>query len=254
MNGRRNGDQKRNYLEVLRHTFREINQSFEKLEAVEKVPMPDNPKITVSYQHLNRLERMGEEYYAPDGSEKKYYIRQLLGIIDENMFNQLLHQLKSDFSALSEVEPQRRGFVFEKFLNKFFSLFDLNPMNTFRNLGEQIDGSFQMGNVVYLVEAKWQRNQTSSADLLVFDGKVSGRAKWTRGLFISISGFSKESLLAFSKGRQTSIIGMDGRDLEYILNKELTLPEAISLKSRYAAETNEIHAPLPELKRRYHTS
>ncbi|MGD2085098.1 MAG: restriction endonuclease [Candidatus Aminicenantes bacterium] len=122
--------------------------------------------------------------------------------------------------------------------------------DSFRNTGEQIDGSFQMGTDIYLVEAKWQNKKTGQADLLVFDGKVSGKAKWTRGLFISISGFTKEGLKAFSKGRSTSIIGMDGNDLENILDRKFTLPEAIWLKSRYAAETNECFCPLPDLKKR----
>ena len=98
---------------------------------------------------------------------------------------------------------------------------------------------------------KKRDNKTGQADLLAFEGKVSGKAKWTRGLFVSISGFTDDGLAAFSKGRPTSIIGMDGNDLKAILNRKFTLPEAISLKSRYAAETNEFFCPLPALKKRY---
>jgi restriction endonuclease Mrr len=108
-----------------------------------------------------------------------------------------------------------------------------------------------MGNDIYLVEAKWHGSEIGQADLLIFNEKVSGKATWTRGLFISISGFTKEGLKAFSKGRPTSIIGMDGEDLKTILDRKFTLPEAIALKSRYAAETNEFFRPLPELKKRY---
>lgn len=108
-----------------------------------------------------------------------------------------------------------------------------------------------MDNDIYLVEAKWQKNKIGQADLLVFDGKVSRKAKWTRGFFISMSGFAEDGQIAFSKGQSTSIIGMDGSDLEYILEGRLTLSEAISLKLRHAAETNEFFAPLSELKKKY---
>ncbi|UCH98245.1 MAG: leucine-rich repeat domain-containing protein [Candidatus Aminicenantes bacterium] len=243
------GEQKRDYFSAILHTFREINSSFEKLEAIEKVPMPDEPGITVSYKHLIRLEQKGREYYEPDGSEKEYNVKQLLGTVDKNMYNQLLDQLIKEFKILSKLEPQKRGFEFEKFLNRLFELYDLNPRNSFKNTGEQIDGSFQMDNDTFLVEAKWQKNKIGQDDLLVFDGKISRKAKWTRGLFISISGFSDDGQIAFSKGQSTSIIGMDSSDLEYILDRKLTLPEAISLKLRHTAETNDFFAPLPELKK-----
>ncbi|MGD2089377.1 MAG: COR domain-containing protein [Candidatus Aminicenantes bacterium] len=245
------GEQKRDYFAAILHTFREINSSFEKLEAIEEVPMPDNLRITVEYEHLVWLEKSGADTYAPNRARKFYNIRDLLGTVDNDAYTKLLTDLKNKFLALSELEPQKRGFEFEKFLNRLFELYDLNPRNSFKNTGEQIDGSFQMGSDIYLVEAKWQKNKIGQADLLVFAGKVSRKAKWTRGFFISMSGFSDDGQEAFSKGQPTSIIGMDGSDLEYILDRKFTLPEAISLKLRHAAETNEFFAPLPELKKRY---
>ncbi len=245
------GEQKRDYFAAILHALRVINDSFEKLEAVEKVPMPDEPNITASYNHLILLEKRGIDQFIPDGSEREYNVKQLLGTIDKDTYGQLLTQIKNEFSALSTLDPQERGVEFEKFLNRLFQLYDLAPKDSFRKTGEQIDGSFQMGGDTYLLEAKWRNDKTWQADLLVFEGKVSGKAKWTRGLFISISGFTNKGLAAFSKGRQTSIIGMDGEDLEAILERKFTLPEAIELKSRYAAETNEFFCPLPELKKRY---
>ena len=245
------GEQKRDYFAAILHTFRDINSSFEKLEAIEKVPMPDEPNITVTYEHLIFLEQKNKKEYIPDGSKKEYSVKQLLGTIDRYTYNQLLSQLRNEFLELSKFESRKRGFEFEKFLNGLFQLFNLAPKDSFRNTGEQIDGSFQMGNDIYLVEAKWQNKKTGQADLLAFNEKVSGKAKWARGLFISIPGFSDNGLAAFSKGRPTSIIGMDGNDLKDILDRKFTLPEAIALKSRYAAETNEFFYPLPALKKRY---
>ncbi|MHC4866383.1 MAG: COR domain-containing protein [Planctomycetota bacterium] len=76
-----NGDQRRDYFAVVRYAFLSINNSFEKLLFTEKVPMPDSPTITVSYSHLATLERMGVEQYIPDGSEKQYNVKDLLGTI-----------------------------------------------------------------------------------------------------------------------------------------------------------------------------
>lgn len=95
-----NGEQRRDYFSVIRHAFLTINNSFEKLQFVEKVPMQDEPSITVSYQHLTRLEKMGVEKYIPDGSEKAYKIKDLLGTIyvekkTEEEILRLLTKIKS---------------------------------------------------------------------------------------------------------------------------------------------------------------
>lgn len=96
-----NGAQKRDYFSVIRYAFQSINSSFEKLEAIEKVPMPDAAAVTVSYEHLIRLERKAVEEYIPDGSEKAYKVKDLLGTIyvekkTEKEILQLLKKLKEE--------------------------------------------------------------------------------------------------------------------------------------------------------------
>jgi len=148
-----------------------------------------------------------------------------------------LAKLRDDFLNVSQLEPQQRGFAFEKFLNELFALFDLAPRNSFRLVGEQIDGSFQLNADTYLVEAKWQAKPTAQDDLLIFRGKVEAKSTWARGLFISNSGFAEDGLAAFSRGRATNIIGMSGQDLYFVLNNEISLIDAINHKARRAAET-----------------
>jgi GTPase SAR1 family protein len=94
-----NGAQRRDYFSVIRYAFQSINKSFEKLEATEKVPMPDDPAVTVSYEHLIRLEGKDVKEYIPDGAEKEYKVRDLLGTVyvekkTETESLQLLRKLK----------------------------------------------------------------------------------------------------------------------------------------------------------------
>lgn len=145
--------------------------------------------------------------------------------------------LKNDFHLISQIEPQKRGFEFERFLNELFALFNLAPKKSFRITGEQIDGSFQINDNTYLLEAKWQAKQTSQDDLLIFRGKVESKSTWARGVFISYSGFTDDGLTALSKGKATNIIGINGQDLHFILNGEISLVDAINKKARRAVET-----------------
>lgn len=114
---------------------------------------------------------------------------------------------------ISILSPQERGLRFEGFLSDLFAAFDLAPRGSFRLVGEQIDGSFRLHTETYLVEAKWHGPQIGFADLMAFSGKVAGKAAWARGLFVSNSGFTQEGLEAFSRGRQTNLICVDGLDL-----------------------------------------
>ena len=123
----------------------------------------------------------------------------------------------------------------------------INPKTPFRVKGEQIDGSFKLGGDTYLVEAKWQAGQTGLADLLTFSGKVSGKATWSRGVFISNSGFTPDGLEAFKSGRQTNIFCLDGFDLHEIVHNRLSLIAVLEDKLRKAAETNRAFVPVREL-------
>jgi len=95
------GQQKRDFFAVIRHALFSINRSFEKIQAIEKVPMPDQPSVTISYEHLTRLEKLGEKTYIPDGSDKSYNVKDLLGTIQvenrtEEEILRLLNKLKTE--------------------------------------------------------------------------------------------------------------------------------------------------------------
>ncbi|WP_440955314.1 COR domain-containing protein [Methanosarcina sp. Mfa9] len=94
-----NGGQKRDYFSSILFNLREINRSFEKLKAVEKIPVPDEPDVAVSYDHLVYLEEVGEDKYRPEGSRKAYSVRDLLGTVNngskqEELLEEILHILK----------------------------------------------------------------------------------------------------------------------------------------------------------------
>jgi Restriction endonuclease len=156
--------------------------------------------------------------------------------------------LKDRFMQLTAMAPQLRGFAFEKFLAEMFTAYGLAPRGSFRLIGEQIDGSFHLNTDFYLVEAKWHDPKIGISDLLTFSGKVDGKATWSRGLFVSFSGFTEDAIQAFSRGRRTNLICMDGLDLYDILDHRYSLPKVLAAKARRAAETNAAYVPLRELK------
>jgi hypothetical protein len=186
---------------ITREEIQELNDLILKVEF--KIPELWDPKF------LDTLPRKNLRVEALDDDDKQGKIE----------------MLRNSFVKLSDLQPQTRGFEFEKFLQEMFEVFDLRPHSPFRLKGEQIDGSFQIDPHTYLVEAKWQNSETGLADFLVFQGKVGGKARWSRGLFISFNGFSEEGLEAFSRNATTSILGMTGQDVYFVLDGEISLIE-----------------------------
>lgn len=143
--------------------------------------------------------------------------------------------LRGELVGLSQLAAQARGYAFEALLRDLFNVYGLKARDPFRLKGEQIDGSFALQGEIYLVEAKWQAAPTGVADLHTFHGKLEQKAAWTRGLFVSNSGFTEEGLAAFGRGKR--VICMDGLDLFETLNRELPLNYVLESKVRRAAET-----------------
>ncbi|MGB5685910.1 MAG: COR domain-containing protein [Candidatus Electrothrix sp.] len=80
------GKERKVYLALIWLCLREINASFEGLNVSERVPLPDQPSISVDYQSLlNNLEQ-NVERFVPEGSDKAYRVSELLiGIHLDNM-------------------------------------------------------------------------------------------------------------------------------------------------------------------------
>ncbi len=75
------GQARRDYLAVIRSEIRHIHRRFENLVFTERIPLPDQPELGVSYDHLIRLESEGETQIFPEGATHRYLISELLGSV-----------------------------------------------------------------------------------------------------------------------------------------------------------------------------
>jgi len=153
--------------------------------------------------------------------------------------------LKQALLDIHKLAPQARGYAFETFLQQLFEASNLQPRAPFRNTGEQIDGSFLCRGDIYLVEAKWVVNPVGAGELHILQGKISEKAAWTRGVFISYYGFTDVGLEAFGRGK--SLVCISGKDIHDALEKQIPFADVIDRKVRAAAETGSVFVPLSKL-------
>jgi hypothetical protein len=145
------------------------------------------------------------------------------------------HTLRDKLLKLSRLDAHARGFAYERFFKELFEVNGLAPRASFRVVGEQIDGSFELSGETYLLEAKWKGLPVGASDLHAFHGKVEDKAAWSRGLFVSESGFSDEGLSAFGRGKR--VVCMDGLDLHDMLDRGLSFADVMAKKVRRYAES-----------------
>lgn len=85
---------------------------------------------------------------------------------------------------------QQRGRTFERMLTQLLSRENMEPRSSMRPSGEEIDGSFAMGDRFFLLEAKWHATPIPASALYAFKGKVDGKLIGTIGVFLSMSDYS----------------------------------------------------------------
>jgi hypothetical protein len=150
-----------------------------------------------------------------------------------------LNELREQFMTLHQQEPQERGYSLEKFLNKLFSLYDIDAKGPFRIVGEQVDGAFTLEGTEFLLEAKWRADKAAATDLDTFAAKIGRKLDNTLGLFLSMNGFQETAVSLHSQNRPVMIL-MDGADLSVVMEDRITLPVLLSRKRQHAARTGEI--------------
>lgn len=154
--------------------------------------------------------------------------------------------LRDRFLQISTLPPHDRGYAFEKFLYDLFDAYRFSPRPSFRIVGEQIDGSIEFAHEIYLIEAKWQVEPIVQGDLAVLDSRVSGHSQIGRGIFITAGCFSVDGITAHERLRPSAMIGIDGQDLYYLLERALPLAEILRRKLRWLVETGHFHHPVRE--------
>ncbi|RTD94099.1 hypothetical protein EJO68_09830 [Variovorax atrisoli] len=131
---------------------------------------------------------------------------------------------------------QQRGRTFERILVNLLEREHMEPQASMRPSGEEIDGSFAMGDRFFLLEAKWLASPVPASALYAFKGKVDGKLVGTIGAFFSMSDYSTDAVDALLSGKELNLILFGRKDLLLIEQGMMSIAEAVRAKLRYAAE------------------
>ncbi len=129
-----NGTERKVFLALIWLTFRELHTGFDGLKVSERIPLPNNPAVSVAYETLLDYAEQGLEKIIPEGTKKAYSVKELLAgvhfdsqsegekmiaLADGERKTGAMNRLATGLSRYLEVNPE----VFGVKLN-FNNLFD----------------------------------------------------------------------------------------------------------------------------------
>ena len=95
--------QRKEHLAIVRDAFRYVHATIPALGPVEEVPLPDKPAVAVPYDHLLKLEELGESTCVPIGADKRYSVTELLNGVDSTRYqNERRNRMRKERREMSE--------------------------------------------------------------------------------------------------------------------------------------------------------
>ena len=172
-----------------------------------------------------------------------------------NRSHKTLDTLRDQFTNLYQglddqgkvISSRDRGYVFQSFLVELCRIEGLSVTEPFKIKGEQIDGAIKFEGENYIVEAKWQDTLTASNSLYHFAHKVEGKM-YGRGIFISVNGYSSDSVSALLKGKAMRTILFDGGDLALVVEGLWSFTNIIDRKVKAAQTMGYIYVDVATMK------
>jgi len=163
---------------------------------------------------------------------------------------------RKEFEKIEKLEPRQRGTEFEILFNKICDDAEISIFSRFRTAenSQEIDGSVLIYSKVFLLEAKWENEDTLAASKLYsFLGKINSKIEGTLGIFISYNSLKDNFINAFRNGIRQNCILIHGKEnIEDIIDGKVDIKDFLeycfilaSTKNRIDISTSEFIA-LPD--------
>ena len=224
------------------------------ITALCKDSLPSNPNARAAVETLKRqLQEDGKERAAKDVQEREERERRdrekdTAKAREAEKRQEARAGLHEQFMGLyAQADAQARGFALERLLNELFEFEGLAPRRSFRLVGEQIDGSFAWRDQTHLLEARWTQQQVAGSGFAEIIFKTSGKSENTRGLMVSINGYSQDGLQSLKGKGALRFVCIDGTHLMRALQPGSSLRNVLIEVWRHADETGNAYLPASEM-------
>ncbi len=216
---------------------------FDQIKKLDRITAKNN------IAHLKQLQEIRDFKIKEKRKEKEKHEEiksKTINTVGEIKHKFLLLFSRKDENGVS-INLQKRGYLFEEFLKELCLAERIQMSDPFKVIGEQIDGVIKYDGENYIVEAKWTDNLSASDSLYQFAYKVEGKM-YGRGLFISVNGFSKDSVNALIMGKTIKTILIDGGDIINVVESRCSLKSMLDIKIKEAQTSGRIYVDVMTMR------
>src|SRR5581483_2014723 len=115
-----------------------------------------------------------------------------------------------------------------------------------RSVGE-IDVTFAVNGTRFILEAKWEQGPVDYGSMAKLRGRITQRLAGTRGVLLSMSGYSDEALVGIVRGQQPDMLLLDRTHLEAMLSGLRSPADLFTELMDRASCRGEVQVPLTDL-------
>jgi Holliday junction resolvase-like predicted endonuclease len=163
---------------------------------------------------------------------------------------QRFRELIDDYGRMRRLEdmtPQRRGQLFNDFVAELLRTWGLGRVEAnVRGVGE-VDVVFALEGVRFVLEAKWEQAPVDFGPIAKLSGRINQRFTGTRGVLLSMSGYSQDALHDITRGHQPDMLLLDRTHLEAMLSGLLSPNHLFGALVDRASYRGDIYVPMTEL-------
>jgi hypothetical protein len=147
---------------------------------------------------------------------------------------------------LEDMTPQRRGQRFNQFLADLLGCWGTDRVQA-KVLGAgEIDVAFTIDGTRFLLEAKWEAGPVSFDPIAKLSRRISQRLSGTRGVSLSMSGYTAGALRDVLRGQQPGMLLVDRDHLEAMLSGLFSPADLFTELVDRASYRGEVYAGLAE--------
>ncbi|OAV75804.1 hypothetical protein Barb7_00559 [Bacteroidales bacterium Barb7] len=218
----------------------EISRNFVRLlvEHSNFVPLADGHKIDIAETCSLKLKQIISDQKKQ--SEYNQKIKQRVHEAKKLDYESALLKIRERFINAEKLTPQKKGYELEKIFSELMRISGIPVEESFKIIGEQIDGAIKYDSNYYLIELKWTTKPSAHSEVASLYVKVEGKMG-ARGLFISMNGYSKEVVESLPKGKEIKVLFLDGMHIANVIFGHYTFQELMEHAIRQASLKSNIY-------------
>jgi hypothetical protein len=157
-----------------------------------------------------------------------------------------LTKLRERLDSLSlRLGEQQAGYDFQDWFYDLMDFADVDNRRPYVSQGRQIDGSITIDGTTYLVELKFEREQTGVGQIDSLNKKVTKNALCTMGIIVAMSSYSSIATVEASTANSPLLL-LDYAHLYMVLTAASEFPDVIRRVRRHASQEGQAYLAVSE--------